>query len=144
MQVGHLVVPVLALRAAQVGPRNEALLTPHLELRLEDKRPVRPIGECRPSIDEEERYRARAIGDLLFETLGRYGTLEQMELETVGFGYRSWLACAGAAAERERYRSFPRYTLPDLDRFAVAPVDLARLVVAPSHGHAEGRRSLRN
>ena len=144
MQVGHLVVPVLALRAAQVGPRNEALLTPHLELGLEDKRPVRLIGECGASVDEEERDGARASGDLLLEAFGRDGALEEVELETVGFGYRAWLPCAGLTAEWKRHRRFLRCTLPDLDRLAVAPVDLARLIVAPSHGHAEGRRSLRN
>ena len=41
VKIGDLLVPVRPPGTAQVGPRDERLLATHLDLGLEDERPIR-------------------------------------------------------------------------------------------------------
>ena len=91
VQIGHLLIPLRRVRAAQVGPRHEPVVRFHFDLGLKGVRAVRLLAVGGAAVDEEARYGARAGGQ---QRAGQVGgenrPLDHVELEAarVGDGVR--------------------------------------------------------
>ena len=83
VEIGHLLVPVLGPRAAQVGPGHEGMLATDLDPGLEGMGKIRVVPVRVAPVDQEHRHRARPHRDLR-EPFGMDGALDHMEPETAG------------------------------------------------------------
>ena len=83
VEIGHLLVPVLGPRAAQVGPGHEGMLATDLDLGLEGMGEIRVVPVRAAPVDQEHRHRARPRRDLR-EPFGIDGALDHMEPEAAG------------------------------------------------------------
>src|SRR6266566_8721696 len=112
VEVRHLLVPVLGQRTAQVRPWNEWVIAVHVDLSLEGVSQVGILLVRGAVVYEEDRDRARALGDVLREVLRGNVPLDDVELEAVRTGDVVYRRIAGLL-ERHRYPCLPRPTLPN-------------------------------
>ncbi len=140
VEVGHLLVPVGRERPAQIRPRHEGRISPHLDLRLEGVPDVRVPFVGRPAVDEEDRDRARALRDAIGEIFRDDLSFDEVQLEPVRVGDRA-NGILLRSGERERDGRLARRALPDRERrLAVLSRDFDRRVVSPTHRHRHGAR----
>ena len=83
VEIGHLLVPILGPRAAQVGPGHEGALAADLDLGLEGTGEIRVVPVRAAPVDQEHRHRARPRRDLR-APLDVDGPFDHVEPETVG------------------------------------------------------------
>ena len=90
LQVGHPLIPVVAVQAAEVGTRDEGLLALHLQLSLEGKRLVASLVRGGiAAVDQEHRdgpgsLRQPALGAVAGDRANRQGDLQAVAAADVG------------------------------------------------------------
>ena len=133
VQVGDLLVPLLGVRPAQVRPRHEAVVRPHLDLGLEGVGAVGLLLVRRAPVYQEARHRARAGGQLRTVRPHRVDrALGDVKLQPPGAGDVPHDRPCGPA-ERERQHRLVRSPPPDRRPAAARVLDLGRRIVAPAH-----------
>ena len=139
VQVGHLFVPVLGLRAAQVRSRYEGVLALDFDFCLEGVCEVRVVLVRFAPIHQEDGDGPGSCGDS-GDSCGVDGPYLRVERKAAAIG-DVVVACP---LERNRFRVFVLLPLPHRSSLAVIVLDRHRPVVGPSDRCAERVRVFRD
>ena len=139
VQVGHLFVPVLGLRAAQVRSRYEGALALDFDFRLEGVCEVRVVLVRFAPVHQEDGDGPGSCGDP-GDACGVDGPYVGVERKAAAIG-DVVVACP---LERYRFRVLVLLPLPHRSSLAVIVLDRHRPVVGPSDRHAERVRVFRD
>ena len=158
VQVRHPFIPIPFPRPAQIGPGHEGLLAADFDFGLEGEGKVWVVRlRCAP-VHQKNGDRPRPGGNS-GQPFGVDGPFVHMqakaagirdgEISGLGGGLRRWrLHGAGgirlgwifAWGDGNLHGSLARAPLPDLQRLALAILNLPRLIVPPAHGDAQRPR----
>ena len=103
LQVGHPLVPIVALQAAEVGPGHQRRVASHFQLGLERKRLVTDnIGGRRAAIDQEYGNRSHSLRKPAVLAVAGNRADRQDDTEAVALGHIGLDRLLGLLGQVER------------------------------------------